>query len=314
MRGAVLVPHDGCLARMGGRTMLISGVRLHVLATCVAVAFAGGLAAAQAQSGPVPHGAVGMDSGPARSDTDPVVGVVDGQQIHLSEVGDAIRGMPGGGAGNSLETLYPVALQRVIEREALVLRARADGIAGEPAVRRHVQEAVDRVLEDAYLHHATDKMVTDQALTARYDAEIRGKPGPEEVHGEAILVPTEAAAEEVIAQLAAGADFAALAHQSSKDASAANGGDLGFVTREGLSPEVGAVLFSLRPGEVTPYPVRTTAGWFVLRSAARRSGPTPSFAQAHDRLASEIERDNVAAVVQAVMRGLAIRAYDMNGN
>jgi peptidyl-prolyl cis-trans isomerase C len=287
---------------------------LHVLAACVAVAVAGGLVAARAQTGPVPHGAVGMSNGPAQSDTDPVVAEVDGQQIHLSKVGDAIRGMPGGGGGNSLETLYPVALQRVIEREALVLRARAEGVVGEPAVQRHMQEAVDRVLEDAYLHHATEKMATDQALTARYDAEVRGKPGPEEVHGEAILVLTEAAAEEVIAQLAAGADFAALAHQSSKDASAANGGDLGFVTREGLSPEVGAVLFSLRPGEVTPYPVRTAAGWFVLRSAARRLGATPGFTQAHDRLVAEIERDNVAAVVQAVMRSLTIRAYDMNGN
>jgi peptidyl-prolyl cis-trans isomerase C len=294
--------------------MRIPGVRLHVVAACIAVAVAGGVGAARAQTGPVPRGAVGMDSGPAKSDSDPVVAEVEGQQIHLSELGDAIRALPGGGAGNSLETLYPVGLQRVIEREALVLRARAEGVAGDPAVRRHVEEAVGRVLEDAYLRHATDKMVTDQALNARYDAEIRGRPGPEEVRGAAILVPTEVAAEEIIAQLAAGADFAALAHRSSKDASAANGGDLGFVTREGLSPEVGAVLFSLRPDEVTAYPVRTAAGWFVLRSDARRLGATPSFTQARDRLVAEIERDNVAVVMQSVMRGLSIRTYDMNGN
>lgn len=293
--------------------MLIPGVRLHVLATCVAVAFAGGPAAAQAQSRPVPHGAVGMDDGLGKSDTDPMVGEVDGQQIHLSEVGDAIRGMPGGGAGNAFELLYSVVLNRLIEREALVVRAQAQGIATDPTVQRHVQEATKRVLEDAYLRRETGKMVTDQMLTARYDSEIRGKPGPEQVQGEVILVPTEAAAQDIIAKLAAGADFAALAREASKDPTGMAGGDLGFLPRDSLGPEVGAVLFELKPGEVAPYPVRTSAGWFVVRAGERRLAPTPSFEEVRPRLEAECERDNVAAVVQAAMKGATVRAYDMNG-
>jgi peptidyl-prolyl cis-trans isomerase C len=155
--------------------------------------------------------------------------------------------------------------------------------------------------------------VTEQSLLARYDAEIRGKPGPEEVHAEVILLPTEAAARDVIARLAAGADFAALARQSSKDASSRTGGDLGFVRRDAVGPEIGAVLFSLRPGEVTPYPVRTASGWLVLRAVARTPGSTPSFAEARDRLEAESERDNVAPVLRAALSKLVVRAYDMNG-
>ncbi|HVC62847.1 MAG TPA: peptidylprolyl isomerase [Acetobacteraceae bacterium] len=276
------------------------------------MALAGDPAGARAQTSPAPPGAVGVDTG-LKTNSDPVVAEVDGQSIHLSEVGDAIRAMPGGGKGNSLETLYPVALRQAVEREALVIQAHADGVANDATVRRHMREAADQVLEDAYLHHATAKLVTEQMLSARYDAEIRGKPGPEEVRARVILVPTEAEARDIIARLAAGADFAALARQSSIDLTARMGGDLGFVRRDALGPEVGAVLFALRPGEVTPHPVRTAAGWFVLQAQARRFGPTPTFAEARDRLEAEGERDEVGAALRAVLSRMMVRTYNIHG-
>ena len=55
-----------------------------------------------------------------------------------------------------------MALSRLIEREALVVRANADGLATDPTVQRHMKAAADRVLEDANLHHATDRIVTDR--------------------------------------------------------------------------------------------------------------------------------------------------------
>ena len=193
--------------------MRVRRVWLPVLAACAVMALAGGLVGSHAQSGPPPPGAVGMDSGPAKSNSNPVVAQVGGNRIHLSEVGEAIRAMPAGGAGNSFETLYPMTLRRLIAREALVIRARAEGLDDDATVQDHMQAAANLVLQRAYLHRAAAKMVTDQMLTARYDAEIRGKPGPVEVHGHAILLPTEAGAQDVIAKLAAGANFAELARQ-----------------------------------------------------------------------------------------------------
>jgi peptidyl-prolyl cis-trans isomerase C len=298
----------------GDGTMRVRGVSLGVLAAYVAVALAGGLATARAQSGPAPPGAVGMLIGLAETNPDPVVALVGVDPVHLSEVGDAIRTMPAGGAGNPFETLYPVALRRLIAHQALVIRAHAEGLDEDRTVRRHMQEAVNAVLANAYLRRAAAKMVTDQMLTARYDAEIRSKPGPEEVHGQAILVPTQAEAQDIIAKLAAGADFAVLARQSESTAVSAIGGDLGFVRQEALGPEVGAVLFALRPGEVTPYPVHTGLGWFVLRTEARRLAPTPTFSEVRDRLEAGCEADNVAAVEQAALDGMSVRAFDMTGH
>jgi peptidyl-prolyl cis-trans isomerase C len=286
---------------------------LHVGVACVAVALGLRLVDASAQTGPPPRGAVGMDNGPARSNSDPVVAEVENESIHLSVVADEIRAMPSAGAGNSFAALFPLALRQVIEREAAVRQAKANGVIDDPTVERHMREAADRVLEVAYVHHETSLIVTEQMLSARYDVEIRGKPGPEEVHAKVILVPTEAEAQDIIARLAGGADFAELARQSSKDASARAGGDLGFLPRDALSPEVGAVLFAMRPGDLAPYPVRTSGGWFVLQTDARRPGPTPSFSESRDRLNAEIERENAVPMLRAAVSRLNVRVYGMAG-
>lgn len=283
----------------------------HVLAASVVAVFV--IAPTQVAAQNNPPGAVGMVTAPAKPAADPIVAEVAGQAIHLSEVSDEIRALPGGGK-DAFSTLYPAALSRLIQRAALVRLAHAAGLADNPDVQRHIQEAADQVLEEAYLREATSRMVTEAMLLRRYDQEVRGRPGPVEVHGRLILVPTEADANAIIAKLAAGADFAALARQSSEDNTAPLGGDLGFVRRDSLSPAVAAVLFSLRPGEVTPYPVQTVVGWLVLKAEARRTEPTPSFADAREQLAAEAERDDVAAVMRAALSKSVVHVYDMSGN
>ena len=133
------------------------------------------------------------------------------------------------------------------------------------------------------------------------------------MQGQVILVPTEAEANDIIAKLAAGADFADLARQFSKDPTGRNGGDLGFVRRENLSPEGAGALFTLRVGEVTPYPVQTPYGWFVMKANARRVAPTPAFGEVRDQLRAEAIRDGAPALLQAALAPLTVEEYNLNG-
>jgi len=285
------------------------------LAAAVTVAtVAGHPAAAQAprSADPAAQGGDNPTSLLARG-PNPLVAEVDGHPIHLGEVGDAIRALPGGGGRNSFEVLYQVVLRRLIERQALLNKARAEGVADDAVVQRHMQEAADLVLENEYLHRAIAARITEPELLARYEAEIRGRPGPEEVHARAILVATETDAIEAIRKLAGGADFAALARQVSKDGSAGSGGDLGFVRRGTVNADLAAVIFELRPGEVTPFPLRTPAGWFVLKSEERRRAPAPGFAEARDGLVEEILQESVVPIMQDALRRAVVRVYNMNG-
>lgn len=282
-----------------------------------AAALTGNLALAQTgpPAGPASQQLDGTvnPSDPLHKGPNPEVAEVDGHAISLGEVGDAVRALPGGGGANSFETLYPLVLSRLIQRTVLVLRAHAAGLPDDPVVRRHMQEAADQVLENEYLRRVATQNITEEALLARYDTEIQGQPGPEEVRARVILVPTESAATEVIAKLTGGADFGSLARTVSKDASAPKGGDLGFVRRGALSAELGAVLFELQPGEVTPYPVRTLAGWFVLKAEARQRAPTPSFPEARDALFEEMAREQVGPLAEEALKQSVVRVYNITG-
>ena len=75
-----------------------------------------------------------------------------------------------------------------------------------------------------------------------------------------------AKAESILAQLKKGADFEELAKRESMDPGTKNvGGDLGWNRRgSGLVPAFEAVMFSLRPGELSPI-VKTSFGYHIIR-------------------------------------------------
>src|SRR5919201_1830924 len=78
-------------------------------------------------------------------------------------------------------------------------------------------------------------------------------------------------AERLTEQMRQGARFSAVAQQFSQSATAAVGGDLGWVRAEQLSPELGKAVSRLRPGELSP-PIRTGAGYYLLLVVDRRAG------------------------------------------
>jgi peptidyl-prolyl cis-trans isomerase SurA len=85
-----------------------------------------------------------------------------------------------------------------------------------------------------------------------------------------------ASAEKVLAELKGGADFAELAKKYSKDPSAAEGGDLGFLKKGELLPEFDEALVNLKPGQVSGL-IRTLAGIHIVKLEELRQGKGRSF-------------------------------------
>lgn len=92
----------------------------------------------------------------------------------------------------------------------------------------------------------------------------------EQVHARHILVSTEAEAQQIVEQLAAGVDFAELAFNHSRDVSTRElGGDLGWFTREQLTePVVAETAFALQPGEISG-PVASGLGYHIIQTLER---------------------------------------------
>jgi peptidyl-prolyl cis-trans isomerase C len=132
---------------------------------------------------------------------------------------------------------------------------------------------------------STQSLPTDAELRAYYDANVASLcPSGRLVSH--VLVPAEAAAAAIVADLEAGADFAALARERGTDQSASAGGLLGCFTPGQFVPEFEAAAAALATGEVSA-PVQTQFGWHVVKvDPVTFEGLRPQLAQALAQQAS----------------------------
>jgi peptidyl-prolyl cis-trans isomerase SurA len=82
-------------------------------------------------------------------------------------------------------------------------------------------------------------------------------------------------AQKLTDQMKQGARFSAVAQQFSQSATAAVGGDMGWLRPDQLPPELAAAAAPLKPGELSP-PIRTNSGYYLLLVLDRRGGPAGS--------------------------------------
>lgn len=241
-----------------------------------------------------------------------VVATVAGQPITKGDLADAIRAMPVNLASLGYKALFTRAMDQLLRLRLAVASAQKAGVDSDQTVRRREKSAADQVLAEAWIDRLAGAAITETALRARYDRDIAGKPGPEEVRAQVILVASAREAMDLIARIRQGADIGDLARHYSKDLSAAQGGDIGYVTLDALSAEVGAVLFTLAPGQVTEYPVHALPGYFVMRVEGRRQRATPTFNEVRPELANALRREAAAAVLGALTSDIKVQSSGEN--
>ena len=111
------------------------------------------------------------------------------------------------------------------------------------------------------------QMLLDQLLSEAVYSAVTASISPiaEQVHARHILLPTKERADEVLARLQAGEDFAFLAREYSEDISSReSGGDVGFFPRGVMPPEVEEIAFGLQVGEVSGI-VQSQFGFHILQ-------------------------------------------------
>ncbi len=131
---------------------------------------------------------------------------------------------------------------------------------------------------------------TDEAMRKIYDDATKQMKPEEEVHARHILVETEDEAKAVKEELQKGGDFAELAKSKSKDpGAAAEGGDLGFFSKDQMVPEFADAAFKLEKGQ-TSDPVKSPFGWHIIQVEEKRTRPVPDFEQVKPQLESFVAR------------------------
>ena len=135
-------------------------------------------------------------------------------------------------------------------------------IAWTKIIRRKIRSQVD--VSEAEIDDAMNRMRSNVGKTETRVAEI--------------FVPVDRAdsvdegkrsADRIMEQLRRGAPFAAVAQQFSQGASAAAGGDLGWVLPGALDPSLEAAIEKVQPRSFSD-PIRSASGWHILYVVDRR--------------------------------------------
>ena len=107
-----------------------------------------------------------------------------------------------------------------------------------------------------------------------------------------------------------GADFAAMATESSEDlGSKAEGGLLGTIAEGDIGPEFEAALFALTEAGQVADPVRTPAGWHVIQLRELTPGTGRAFEEVRAELEAEFVANERERVFSELSGGLIERTY-----
>lgn len=141
--------------------------------------------------------------------------------------------------------------------------------------------------------------IKDETVKAEYE-NAKEKAGETEYRARHILVASEKEAKEMIAKLNARkkAKFEDLAKKYSKDTSAGNGGDLGWVLPANLVPEFAHAMVDLKKGEVSANPIQTRFGWHVIRLEETRKLDFPDYDKIKNRIAGQLQQQQIGKLVK----------------
>lgn len=154
--------------------------------------------------------------------------------------------------------------------------------------------------------------IDEAALKAAYDEEYPADANETEYHAAHILVETEDDARSLIAELADGTGFAALARERSTGPSAAAGGDLGWFGEGDMVGEFFAAVAALAPGEVSA-PVQTQFGWHVIKLLETRDRERPDFETVRPELEEQLHARALSARIDELTADARIVRADTAG-
>src|SRR5829696_3622794 len=273
-------------------------LRASVLALCLA---APGLATAQ-----TPPAAPAQQAAPGSKP----VARVDGTAITEADVAlaaeDPALSLPSMSESQKRDLLVGYMVDLKIGARA----AEAAKVGESPEFTRKLAYFRDKLLLDEYLDQAVKKAVTPEAARKLCDDTVKDMKPEQEVRARHILVEGEDEAKKVYARVKGGEDFAKVAGEVSKDpGSKADGGDLGFFTKDRMVQPFAEAAFKLEPGQISD-PVKSQFGWHVIKLEEKRTKPLPSFDEMKEQVESYLARKTQQDMILALRQKAKIERFD----
>jgi len=203
-----------------------------------------------------------------------------------------------------------ILLEELVQRELLKQDALKKKLEQHPDFIRKLTDMRNSLLVAMAIHDDLEKHALDEAaLKKEYDKQIAHVQVPKEYQIRHILVETAEQAKAIIAELEQGKAFGELAKEKSIDKPSANkAGELGWITKQQIDPNVGEMVEKLEKGKFSE-PVKSEYGWHVILVDDIRNVALPGFESVKERIRSTLQSQQMQTYVEGLKKQAEIKMF-----
>jgi len=163
----------------------------------------------------------------------------------------------------------------------------------EKSTKEQVRARIEKELlaQAAYTRNVTEPAkMSEPALKEYYEKNAAKFKQPESAKLRIISTTDEKKAQDILAKIKQGDDFGELAYGLSEDSYRVKSGDIGYIHKGRMLPEIDAVGFKLKVGEVSDI-IKAENNWFIIKVEDKKPEHQITFEETKAKLQKELEAE-----------------------
>jgi len=196
-------------------------------------------------------------------------------------------------------------LDQMISEKLLLQDAKSKDLANDEKVAKQIDDMTNQILIQGLIEKEVldTAKVTDEEASKYYKDNQEEFTEKEQVHLFNILVETEEEANTVLEELNSGKDFSEVAKEKSTGPSADKGGDLGYISKGSIIPEIEEVIFSLEINTISDV-VKSDYGFHILKISDKKPEELKPFDDAKDSITQTLLPEKQKAAFENLIEEL----------
>jgi len=180
----------------------------------------------------------------------------------------------------------------------------------EKSTEEQVRARIEKELlaQAAYTRNVTEPAkMSEPALKEYYEKNAAKFKQPESAKLRIISTTDEKKAQDILAKIKQGDDFGELAYGLSEDSYRVKSGDVGYIHKGRMLPEIDAVGFKLKVGEVSDI-IKAENNWFIIKVEDKKPEHQITFEETKAKLQKELEAERANELKKKWLDNLRAKA------
>lgn len=189
----------------------------------------------------------------------------------------------------------PEAYKAALEKEGIT----------EEKMRAQVEKEV--LVQAMNAKKETEAQISEKDVKEYYEKNPSKFKQPDTVKLRLITATDEKKAQDILAKIKAGEDFGDTAYKMSEDPYRVKGGDIGYMHKGRMLPEIEEAAFKLKVGEVSDI-VKAENAWFIIKLEDKKPEHMVAFEEIKGQLKKELEKNRIQELKEAWITDLRAKS------